>query len=337
MPRAMHMLLMVLMVGAGVRASAEVLWRGDFETGDRSQWSKAQEVSPDRLQVVADPVRQGGFALRVEVRQGDDPINASGNRAELVLTSIREVEGNERYYARSTLWPDDYPYAATWQLFTQWHHEGNTGSPPMEFYVNGDNLQLRANASEVVWTAPLERGGWHDFVFHVMWSSDPRVGFVELWYDEELVLPKRFVATMYAGQGNYLKMGLYRNESISEVGVLYHDGMIMATSLDDVRPDSPQPDGGMDASDGGNAPTPEDGAAQDADASDGGTDADETADAVGSDQVPRPPADEASEAEAVDDETVVAGIGCGISGPGSLMLIPVILWGTGRKRRHGRE
>jgi len=66
---------------------AEVLWRGDFETGDTSQFDGAQSMGPDRLQVVTSPVRQGSHALRVEVRQGDDPINASGNRNEWSSTT----------------------------------------------------------------------------------------------------------------------------------------------------------------------------------------------------------------------------------------------------------
>ncbi|MBI5547711.1 MAG: heparin lyase I family protein, partial [Deltaproteobacteria bacterium] len=78
-------------------ANATELWRGDFETGDLSQWSRSQQVSSDRLRVVSSPTRQGRHALRVEVRQGDDPINASGNRAELVQMT-NEAEGDERYY-----------------------------------------------------------------------------------------------------------------------------------------------------------------------------------------------------------------------------------------------
>jgi hypothetical protein len=220
-------------------AQAEIVWRGDFETGDLSQWTKAQEVAPDRLQVVDSPVRQGKHALRVEVRQGDDPINASGNRAELVWSPV-ETEGNDRYYSWSTMWAPDFPSEKTWQAFTQWHQTGNTGTPPLEMYVNGESMYLAIGAEEtVVWTHPLERGAWHDFILHVKWSSDPGVGFVELWYDGQEVLRKTTGATMFPGQDNIMKQGLYRNDTISEVGVLYHDGMTVATSLEDVLPQQP--------------------------------------------------------------------------------------------------
>lgn len=235
--------VLVTLVALGGTARATVVWRGDFETGDISQWSKAQQVGPDRIQVSDAVVRQGKQAARFTVQQGDNPINASGNRAELVWTEP-EHEGNERFYAWSTLWPLDYPSAPTWQLFTQWHHEGNSGSPPLELFVNGETINLRVEGERVVWQAPLERGKWHDFVLHVYWSSNPQTGFVELYYDGERVLEKTPAATMYPGQVNYLKQGLYRNASIQPLGVLYHDGMTVATTLEDVMPAGAPPAAG---------------------------------------------------------------------------------------------
>jgi hypothetical protein len=76
-------------------ALGEVIWRGDFETGDLSQWDGIQAIE-GRLQVVTDPVREGTYALGVEVRQGDDPISASGNRNELEKR-LDCSEGQEHY------------------------------------------------------------------------------------------------------------------------------------------------------------------------------------------------------------------------------------------------
>ncbi|PTL80691.1 heparin lyase I family protein [Vitiosangium sp. GDMCC 1.1324] len=211
-----------------------VVWRGDFETGDRSQWSGTQMVNADRLQVVASPVHQGSYALKATVRQGDNPISASGNRNELVRMT-NEKEGDEYFYRWSTMFASDFPSANTWQLFTQWHHSGDNGSPPVEFYVNGETVYLRVQGSTVVWSTKLVRGQWQDFIFHVKWSANSSVGFVELYLNGQRVLPKRNVATMYSGQTNYLKVGLYRNSTISQVGVVYHDGWIQGRSLADVQ------------------------------------------------------------------------------------------------------
>lgn len=221
-------------------ASASTVWKGDFETGDLSQWSRAQSVADDRLQVVSDVTREGSKALKVTVRQGDNPIAASGNRNE-VLYLTEEAQGSEYYYKWSTLFPDNYPIANTWQLFAQWHQEGCCGSPPLEFYVVGQEMFLRAGGSDgkIIWSGPLVRGQWNDFVLHVKWSSDSRVGFVELYKDGKLAAPKTYAATQFGGERNYLKLGLYRDNSISQVGVVYHDGFAMGTTLDDVMPPAP--------------------------------------------------------------------------------------------------
>ncbi|HYH98588.1 heparin lyase I family protein [Hyalangium sp.] len=220
--------------GSTTPPPSTALWRGDFETGDRSQFSSAQMVSPDRLQVLTSPVREGRYALKVTVKQGDNPIGASGNRNELVRMTL-EPSGSEYYYRWGTMFAPDFPSPATWQLFAQWHHTGSSGSPPVEFVINNGTLRLYCSSTEV-WRAPLVRGAWQDFVLHAKWSSNPSVGFVELYHNGQLVLPKRSCATQFSGQLNYLKVGLYRNSTVAPVGVLYHDGWVMGRTLADVAP-----------------------------------------------------------------------------------------------------
>ncbi|HEY8207585.1 MAG TPA: heparin lyase I family protein, partial [Myxococcaceae bacterium] len=115
-------------------AAASVLWRGDFETGDRSQWDRSEMIGPDRLQVVDAPMRPGRHALRAQVIKGDNPNHASGNRNELIKHDGAS-EGRDLYYGWSTLWPEDYPLTPTWQVFMQWHHPGNNGAPPVRFVM----------------------------------------------------------------------------------------------------------------------------------------------------------------------------------------------------------
>ena len=213
---------------------AAAVWSGNFETGNRLQWSSAQMVNADRLQVVSSPAREGSYALKVTVKQGDNPISASGNRNELVRLT-REPVGSEYYYRWSTLFAADFPSPNTWQLFAQWHHDGGSGSPPVEFVINNGRIILNCHSTPM-WSAPLVRGAWQDFVFHAKWSPDARVGFVELYHNGQLVLPKHYCATQLSGMLNYLKVGLYRNSTIAPVGVLYHDGWTMGRQLSDVLP-----------------------------------------------------------------------------------------------------
>lgn len=213
-------------------AVGAVVWRGDFETGDVSQFSRAQMVSPDRLQVVPSPAAEGRYALKVTVAQGDNPIGASGNRNELVRLTY-EPAGSEYFYRWNTMFSLDFPAPPTWQLFAQWHHTGSSGSPPVEFVVNGERMLLYCS-SKPVWSAPLVRGVWQEFTFHARWASNADVGFVELYLNGRLVLPRHYCATQFPGMLNYMKLGLYRNESIPEVGILYHDGLVMSRALADM-------------------------------------------------------------------------------------------------------
>jgi hypothetical protein len=106
-----------------------------------------------------------------------------------------------------------------------------------------------------VWSVPLNRGVWNDFIFHVRWSDNPGIGFIELYYNGELVIPKRYTATNMPGQLNYLKQGLYRDEAIAPDGIVFHDAMVQATSLADVLPPASPPDAGMPP--GGGQTTPD--------------------------------------------------------------------------------
>jgi len=216
-------------------ARAGILFRGDFSTGDLSQWSKVESRDPrSRLAVQPDPAGGGGRALRVLVRQGDEPIGASGNRNEVVWREDDVTGGAvDRTYAWSSFWRAGEPSFEAWQIFTQWHHFKGGGSPPLALLVRGDEVQLGTHTNEVLWSAPLERGRWHDFVMNVRWSSDPAVGRVELWYDGRIAV-RRNLATLFPRQGVYLKQGLYRATRIDADQVVWHRGMRVGTTLDDV-------------------------------------------------------------------------------------------------------
>ncbi|MDB5100941.1 MAG: hypothetical protein JWM80_5362 [Cyanobacteria bacterium RYN_339] len=237
--------LVFLLATAAGDALPHELWRGDFETGNLAQWDRLQRVAADRITVVRDPVTQGRWAARFEVRQGDNPLppvhghRASGDRAELVQRTM-EDEGQERTYAWSTLFPVGFPAVLpspadpyAFQLFAQWHQEAQTGSPPVYFQAFGDRIGLATNqrgstgeyhGGPLHWQAPMDRGRWHHFRLTVHWSADPARGALELWHDGALALPRKAVATLIPGQRNYLKLGLYRSSAIQATGIVFQDG-----------------------------------------------------------------------------------------------------------------
>jgi hypothetical protein len=229
---------------AGV-AEAALSWRGDFETGSFAQWLDGGGIQALQgpADVVQDRVRDGAYAARFEVRPNSDPNADGGDRSEL-LYDTQEDEGDESWWAWSTYFGDDFnPNPDThWNIFTQWHHNGSTGQANVNFEVNTRyapwKIQMRTfggqadKNQQIFLLADLERNRWYDFVFHVRWAPD-NTGFVEVWLNGVPVVPLTHRPTTYAGEGVYLKQGLYRGPS-GLTSALYLDGTRRGTSFDDV-------------------------------------------------------------------------------------------------------
>ena len=215
------------------------LFVGDFETGDHAQWRHAEEESEDRIQVVRAPVRQGHFASRHEVRAGDSVYG--GARAELAEDgNIMLRPGMDLYFGWSSYFPADFPSPDITEghsSFVQWKAE-DSGGPPTAMSTRTERIALRVD-NEDLWSIPLTRGVWHDFVVHMRFSSDPSVGFAEITYNG---VPQRFAggqprihyATLESGKDSYLKLGYYRSDKIKPIGVVYHDAMRVGTSAEAV-------------------------------------------------------------------------------------------------------
>ena len=222
--------------------ATEPLWSGDFETGDLSQWpsSESQPGAADRLVAVNEPVRQGQHALRATVKHGD--FYSSGARAEVVLANPMFREGDERWFHWYTLFPADFQASPSWIVYTQWHSNGF--DVPLAFNLRGETLSFRVMGHQydraglwdagTLWKAPLQRGKWNEYLLHVKFSDKSNIGFVELWVDGDLVVPKTMHATLVPRDSVYLKMGLYRDQAITWAQTVYHDGM--AVYAGDPRP-----------------------------------------------------------------------------------------------------
>lgn len=222
---------------------AETSWLGDYETGDFSQWSGVQAL-PGRATTVTDRVRHGTFAARYEVRPGDNPIGATGERSE-VMKITGEQAGTESWWGWSTYFGNDFnPNLNThWNIFTDWHHSGCCGQANVHFEIDTTTptwgIQLRTFGGTVDQNerrfrlADFQRNTWYDFVFHVRWATD-NTGFVEVWLNGQNVLPLTNTPTIYSGQTVYLKQGFYRGPGSDSSSVVYHDAMRRGTSAEDV-------------------------------------------------------------------------------------------------------
>jgi len=148
----------------------DVIWKGDFDDGASSltghcnagdnQWRKTQTTRAQQIQVVADPVAQGRYAARFEVKFGDVFSYYSDSRSLMTgPPSLWENEGNERWYRWQALWPQGWvgSYPKWDQLSTPaarsnagslvvWHHDANGGvehgSAPLYIGANDDTIWL---------------------------------------------------------------------------------------------------------------------------------------------------------------------------------------------------
>jgi len=241
-------------------ANATVLWRGDFSTGDISQWTSPQSDAlpgqswdPHRLSIITTVhPPDNPRALQVILNAGDIAWNTNhtppiymGSRTEVTHAAVLG-EGAERWYRWEAFFPSIYAVndgKGGGAVFTQWHHtsptQGEPGSPPILFSALTNQLQLvhvpylNSQAADVLWQTPLIKEQWHTFVLHVIFSSNPSAGLVDLTYDGQHVLSQN-TNTLFPGFTDYLKMGLYRRPNATPSDLILLANMVEATAASDV-------------------------------------------------------------------------------------------------------
>jgi len=218
---------------------AEVIWRGDFETGTTEQWSGAPKGQA--VKVVEDPVRAGKYALRIDgtnaARKGDNDRIELQHQPKPPGTS----EGTERFFGWSVFVP---------KALTKDHHAlgffetRNSWRQLMSFEAQGQDIQFSTRVPYALrWKGPgkLTPGCWHDFVVHVLWSRDPAKGFIEVWFDGQIVVPRVATATLRDEDVKnvaFFQIGLFRRTSDVPETILI-DHVIEATTLAEVTPPPP--------------------------------------------------------------------------------------------------
>src|SRR5262245_20021853 len=225
--------ILVFSLVAVSAASAEVIWRGDFETGTLEQWKGAPKT--DSVKVVKEPVREGKYALRI------DGTNAAkkGNYDRIELQHQPRppgtAEGTERYFGWSVYLP---------KKFTDSHHTlgyfetRNSWRQLMAFEAQSEDIKFSTRVPyQLLWTGKgkLTPERWHDFAVHVLWSRDPAKGFVEVWFDGAQVVPLTKTATLRDENVAFFQIGLFRQTSdVPETIIIDH--VVEATTLKEVTP-----------------------------------------------------------------------------------------------------
>lgn len=225
-------LLTVVFVSA-TSVWAEVIWRGDFETGTTEQWRGAPKG--DNVKVVKEPVREGKYALQI------DGTNAARkgklDRIEFQHQPVPPgtAEGTERYFGWSVYVPkkltDDFHSVGYFETRNSWRQL-------MSFEVHGEDILYSTRVPYARhWSGKgkLTPGRWHDFAVHVLWSRDPAKGFVEVWFDGEQVVQRTKTATLLDENVAFFQIGLMR-DTIDVPETIVIDNVIEATTLQEVTP-----------------------------------------------------------------------------------------------------
>ncbi len=231
--KPMHALLAANLLLCAATLHAEVIWRGDFETGTTAQWGGDPKVG--NFKVVTEPVREGKYALRIDgtniAKRGDNDRIEFQHQPAPPGTS----EGTERYFGWSVFLPQafskDMHMVGFFEVRNAWRQL-------MSFEVHGEDILYTTRVPYAVrWKGPgkLTPGRWHDFAVHVLWSRDAAKGFVEVWFDGEQVVPHTNTATMMDQNPSFFQIGIFRATSeVPETIIIDH--AIEATTLAEVTP-----------------------------------------------------------------------------------------------------
>jgi hypothetical protein len=216
----------------GASAAVPVGFRGGWETGRVSPWNSIEREFDrplgESFVLVSRPARSGRYAAKFVVRQGYSDYGW-GDASEAYWNS-NEGEGDDYWYAWSTLFPRDWREPYGWGLFQEWHSHFPNG-PPVAFDARANQVVLDVFSGTVTpgrgfeferhvpLLATLSKGRWNDFVVHIQWTAGTG-GSVEVWHRLAgagrfgKLLTLRGVATLQRKDGvvstNYVLWGLYR-------------------------------------------------------------------------------------------------------------------------------
>jgi hypothetical protein len=248
-------------------ASAEIIFKGDFETGDFSQFggkkmtvkkeeplkfglSEYQNFNERNVQLVTDFVANGKYAVKMTIHP-EDKFGKGQLRVQLGGPYVRFDEGTHTYMSfylamkdppksrdNFFYWEGDKLTGSGGNVMTWWLEPKQDGSGTLIKYGTG-NL----GKSGVHWEADFTIGKWHQMAMDITWSADPEKGNAKLWYDGNVVLDKK-VKTRASDKmtGAYCQPGIQRGNPMDlGVDTIYMDDFICATTLPEINIMKPAP------------------------------------------------------------------------------------------------
>lgn len=200
-----------------------LIWRGNMESGDLSQWHYL--ANPAGISVVEDCVYDGEYAARIAI-DGSEQFLWNGredlNRSELNYRPASTGEGEDTYFGWSFYLPaalaDARHELGYWESADSWQQQ-------MRFNIEGETFSFQlSSAGERFWEVPgfATPGVWRDVAMHIHWSSDADKGFVEVWLDGESMGKTPMATRVNDTDPMFTQMGILRDRR-EETEVIYID------------------------------------------------------------------------------------------------------------------
>ena len=253
----------------------EPIFIGDFETGDTSQWGDVnrnlKRPLSDQLEIVTSPVREGIYAAKTTVHNGDEFLNTGGERCDFErdIAIPFEKEGADLWYAWSTLFPSGWQKLPiipeeNWLLIADWHSTYDDIGQLLQLEIDSDNyiwargltgkvngyngFQGNGDANYIEQKFPQRMipGEWNDFVIHVKWTTK-KEGLITIWHKTEsqvqftrvLQLNKiptlQYLTTANNYKAPYFILAHYRTSANTHTSVIYHDGFRIGKTKEAVQ------------------------------------------------------------------------------------------------------
>jgi hypothetical protein len=217
--------------------SGSLLWNADAETGSWPSGTTIQQCASSRTKLftastkpyaTAPNPRQGSWAAKLELWDSDK--NCGGSSSTSIRTQVMSPmvmkNGAEYWVTESVYFPTDFPVVQDyWFMFTELYNPLGGGIPAVAFYVNKSGTVLRfagdydaaTKGTRPLAEFPINKGRWHDFTLHIKVSTNPGVGFLELWHNGQNVQLKG--ATLVNSAWRVVGQTMLTNHATSGMGL----------------------------------------------------------------------------------------------------------------------
>ncbi len=207
-------LLLTLLGVLPALATADTLWKSDFESGNLDNWHYL--LNKQGISISDQYQSQGAYAAKITVK-GDANYLWHGksflNRVEMQYKPDTVADKGNTVMTWDVMFPELLSNAR--HEFAYWESD-KSYQQIMRFDIAANRLSFRpSTSSQPLWQFDeLKPQTWYSMAMHVHWSAKPDEGFVSLWFDGQQVLDKAPMATLLNEQEKaFIQFGILRDQT----------------------------------------------------------------------------------------------------------------------------